>query len=465
MANVIDTLVVLLKLDPTQFNEAQKKAVNDFKKTGEAASGIGKEIESAGKRGAQFFVGMRNEALRFAAVLVGFKGFSQFTTDTISAGAATGRLAKNIGETTEEVATLMQAIALNGGDSKAAGASMMALSQSIEELRATGQSPIVPLFNAMGVSLNKASGELKTVKELYEDLADSVKRNNMSAPQANLYLKQVIPDQGSIDAIIMGKEALDNYYDIAVKIGQLTKEQAKSFQDVEKSAAYFGNTLESVGRKWAAWISDRATNFFLSAGIAINDDIVLDVAKSNALNGPKALMDWISEVSEKGERAADAPKSDALPSLFQKLENTPDGRTSSAGAVGRNQIMPDTARQYHFDPARLREPDYNDQVARAIQLALAKKYNGDLDAMAIAYNAGDGRADAFVKNGRDLTKLPRETQKYVAHERALVGGSGATITNIGTINVKGDSAAEVARDIRTELANNALVQQANSGPQ
>src|SRR6185312_8867168 len=65
--------------------------------------------------------------------------------------------------------------------------------------------------------------------------------------------------------------------------------------------------------------------------------------------------------------------------LMQKLENSGPGETSKKGAIGRNQIMPGTAKQYGFDPSRLGEPAYNDMVARAIEADLSRRYGGNLD--------------------------------------------------------------------------------------
>lgn len=88
---------------------------------------------------------------------------------------------------------------------------------------------------------------------------------------------------------------------------------------------------------------------------------------------------------------------------------------SSAGAIGRYQIMPGTARQYGFDAAKLYDPIYNETVAKAILADLHKRYNGDLAAMAVAYNAGPGKANIWIRGGRDMKLLPRETQKYLQH--------------------------------------------------
>lgn len=92
---------------------------------------------------------------------------------------------------------------------------------------------------------------------------------------------------------------------------------------------------------------------------------------------------------------------------------------SPAGAIGYNQIMPDTAKQYGFDPARLGDKEYNLQASRVILADLSKRYDGDLEAILIGYNAGPGKANTFLRSGRDYRVLPKETRGYLANaERA-----------------------------------------------
>lgn len=105
--------------------------------------------------------------------------------------------------------------------------------------------------------------------------------------------------------------------------------------------------------------------------------------------------------------------------------------TSSAGAVGIAQVMPDTAPEaarmagLEWDEERYRnDPEYNQALGRAYFEAQVEKY-GDPMLAAAAYNAGPGNVDAWlVENGdpRDgsisreewVQKIPfAETQGYV----------------------------------------------------
>lgn len=138
--------------------------------------------------------------------------------------------------------------------------------------------------------------------------------------------------------------------------------------------------------------------------------------------------------------------------LLRQLEGSGDNAVSPKGAIGRYQIMPATARQYmgkDFDVTTLHDPQVNSAVADRVIGDLFKRYNGDMNAIAIAYNAGPGRAGEYLKKGpgtalvavpdktmrggfryeaepsrHDESFLPTETQHYLANERRRMGGSG-----------------------------------------
>lgn len=122
--------------------------------------------------------------------------------------------------------------------------------------------------------------------------------------------------------------------------------------------------------------------------------------------------------------------------IVRPLEGSGDAAISPKGAVGRYQIMPDTAIQYGFDPAKLKDPEYNAKVAQAVLSDLTRRFRKpdgsvDKEAVLIAYNAGPGRAAKFIRDGRDFKGLPAETQRYLEHaerigafEEPPAGGAG-----------------------------------------
>jgi hypothetical protein len=124
-----------------------------------------------------------------------------------------------------------------------------------------------------------------------------------------------------------------------------------------------------------------------------------------------------------------AAGADLLP-LIAHLETAghddPDNAVSHAGALGRYQIMPGTARHYGFDPARLSDPKYSEQAAGTILNDLWRRYRGDASAVLVAYNAGPGRADKWLATGK-RGGLPSETQGYLSKASKWTEGGGIQI--------------------------------------
>jgi soluble lytic murein transglycosylase-like protein len=88
---------------------------------------------------------------------------------------------------------------------------------------------------------------------------------------------------------------------------------------------------------------------------------------------------------------------------------------SRVGAVGAMQTMPKTLRDpgYGVRPAVDNSPQELERVGRDYFSALMKKYKGDAETAAVAYNMGPGATDRWIAGGSDISRLPKETQAYV----------------------------------------------------
>ena len=158
----------------------------------------------------------------------------------------------------------------------------------------------------------------------------------------------------------------------------------------------------------------------------------------NAVGG--AGMAFGGVVGER-DRAIDM---DALLDALMMAESGGDpNAVSRAGAEGLYQIMPSTGRQPGFGVEPLGDafdPQESRRFARDYLQAMLDRYDGDVEAALIAYNAGFGNADKFIAADRNLSALPRrdETEPYVRkimgqlekedRRRDLQMGGGRTIS-------------------------------------
>ncbi|UNA00779.1 portal protein [Edwardsiella phage vB_EpM_ZHS] len=105
---------------------------------------------------------------------------------------------------------------------------------------------------------------------------------------------------------------------------------------------------------------------------------------------------------------------------------------SSAGAQGHFQFMPSTAKQYGLqDPFNLEQ---SAEASAQMYSNLLKKYGGDINKAAAAYNWGEGRVDRY-----GLGKAPAETRGYMAAIAGSGGQQSPTIMQNVNINITGAS--------------------------
>lgn len=133
-------------------------------------------------------------------------------------------------------------------------------------------------------------------------------------------------------------------------------------------------------------------------------------------------------------------------------EANPDTAVSSAGARGRMQIMPDTAREIAKE---MKDPAFrpnmsdeevgqylaNDTVNRRYGTfylnKMLRRYGGDVQAALIAYNGGPARADAWLKANRSDSVIPKESANYYKQVlKRLPGFQGPTANGLPPNDVK-----------------------------
>jgi hypothetical protein len=112
---------------------------------------------------------------------------------------------------------------------------------------------------------------------------------------------------------------------------------------------------------------------------------------------------------------------DALLDALMIAESGGDPKAvSRAGAEGAYQIMPATAADPGFGVSPMEGDRFDPKASRAFARqylqAMLDRYDGDVEAALIAYNAGAGNADKFMAANRDYDVLPQtmQTQPYVS---------------------------------------------------
>ena len=175
MASVIDSLVVKLGLDSTDFQRGEKRVADGLDNTRKRTERTGKQVEASGKQAAEFFGQMQSAAVRFFAALTVGRGLSDFTRTIIQTGAQLDRMAKNFGTSTDRLSRWTAAVKVNGGTAEGFLGTMQGLSSALTELKLTGNTGILPYLQALGVSVADAEGKARPLEDILADIGDQLK--------------------------------------------------------------------------------------------------------------------------------------------------------------------------------------------------------------------------------------------------------------------------------------------------
>src|ERR1700688_183870 len=134
MSTVIDSLIVLLKLDSSNFTDEQKKALESSNKFLDTMDSKVKTLESRNKAAAHSFGDMTNAAEGLFTVIAG-AGMAAFARDTMNSVAATGRMATNIGIATGELSAFGRMVERNGGSAETAAGSMKSFTDTMQRAK------------------------------------------------------------------------------------------------------------------------------------------------------------------------------------------------------------------------------------------------------------------------------------------------------------------------------------------
>ncbi len=467
MATVIDSLLVTLGLDASSFTQGQKEATESLKKTENESNATAKRMEASGKQAGSFFSKIKDEVIGLGVAFLGFQAIKSFAVQITNADAATGRLSKNLKMSAQDLSMWEGAVKRAGGTAGDMDASLASIMKSVESMRfqGTASPDVMAALARTGIDPIKYLSAATPMTERLMMVHD--KLSKMTASDAQYWGQQLGFTEKTVNLLIMNRSELEGILNLQREQNKLSKEDVTIATQRQKAWQDLSTTVSGFGR------------------VVLNDltPPLVDVLKilDMIVKGWRLIWDLplILTGTEKHPTGSAAARTatgriggNNMLSLVQKLEGSGNNSVSPKGAIGRNQIMPATARQYGFDPSRLYEPAYNDQVAMTILADLKSRYGNDTDAILVAYNAGPGAANRFQRAGDNPSVLPMETQKYLAHAHALGAGGGGSSrtstaeTNINTINVNAPHATDadgIAKDMQSSLRRYDLSFQANSG--
>lgn len=185
----------------------------------------------------------KGEALRVMAILTAGRGMKEFLSFTTATSAAAGRMAHNLGMSTQDLTAWQTVAKESGGTAEGMTGSLQGLVDQFQTI--TGQQNLTQVFSNMGVALRGSDGKLRDRTELLMSLAD--KFSSVDPMQANTWGKMMGLDQGTVYMLERGRKALSGLYDEARRNG-ITPEQAAAFAQLQQDWVQLTTQSEALGR-------------------------------------------------------------------------------------------------------------------------------------------------------------------------------------------------------------------------
>lgn len=247
MATIIDSLLVKLGLDSSEFDAKKSKVDKGLKDTGSEADKTGAKLKKSGKDGAEGFENVAKSAAKFLALIGGTMAVKRFIENQIEANAALDRFAQNLDQSANSISAWGNAAELAGGSAEGLQGTMDMLSKSQTELQLTGQSGLIPYFSALGLSLADTQGKARPVNDLLLDLADRFSK--MDRTTANNMGRMMGIDQGTMQLLLKGRSEVELMIRRQKEYGAVTKKQAEESSRLRNAMVASRQSFEAFGRE------------------------------------------------------------------------------------------------------------------------------------------------------------------------------------------------------------------------
>ena len=242
MTEIVEAFVATLGLDPTEYNTEIKKYREDRKRLSEEEQKQNRVSQDGQSRTVAGLRQLRNETAGFLLMLAGATSVVGFAKDMLTADAATGRFAKNVGMSTERVSVWENAIKRAGGTAQEAQQAIATLFNIYQNRKLFGdasKSGALAFFGLNEADLKDPEAALLRIAEVLKKMP----REDVEAQLATLGLSGSIVgllagDRGELTKLLASVEAA----------GVANDESAEAAMSLEEEMAKIAQTIQGAAR-------------------------------------------------------------------------------------------------------------------------------------------------------------------------------------------------------------------------
>lgn len=238
MAHIVDAIMVTLGLDTSKYTAQAENAIKTDARLEKSLDGVEKKGGAVSKN----FEGLANAvkgAAKVFASLAAATGIIRFlqnvAEETRQANEEMLKLQASLGLTAEKINGMRGAGAALGGTAEGMTNSMKGLNKGMNDFVVKGDTSLLPFMNALGVSMVDGQGKLRDVDKVMLDLSDSFSK--MNSEQAYALGQDMGFDEGTIAALMQGRDAMKEMSEYHAKMYTSSKEELAASRELSKNQA------------------------------------------------------------------------------------------------------------------------------------------------------------------------------------------------------------------------------------
>ncbi len=352
---VIDSLLVTLGLDPTDFTKGEKAAAASVIKTEQtvkkSTDNMGRDISKLAAK----FVGL------FLTVQ-GVRGIIGYFRDLNAATRQLGNDSKNFGIAANELKSWQNIAELTGGKAEEVTKTVAAFQDALFNLRYRGQvSDSLVTLGQLGVDLNK----VKDYRALVLETAAALERSGMTRPEKYQFARASGFDEGTTNAILSGTKGLRAYIDEQDRQSHVTDRQIAAATRLEQSIARLKRRFEDVWREVLTKVTPTLSRLFEKIGAwLLNNQGRIENWINTFLgwldgDGPKKFLDFLGKIGD-----AIVTIADGITQLVSGLANIGNTKLGKLLGLGSDQAAGGNAREAAY--AHMNRPGAGDSYRKQV---------------------------------------------------------------------------------------------------
>ena len=231
--NVVETILVKLGLDGSNYNRDAEKAIKTNDKLNSSVKNTDKVVGTVAKTMARWFAGIASAT-----------GLVKLISDVARLNDQLGFLEKNLGMSSTTIKAWQGAAGAMGGSADGMTSSIKSLNMAMNDFKTFGDTSMLPYMNALGVSMVEANGAIRDTDKVMLDLADSFSK--MDREQAFSIASKMGIDEGTFNTLVQGRKEMEKMVEYQKTMYQSSEAELKASRELQKNRALLGQHWESL---------------------------------------------------------------------------------------------------------------------------------------------------------------------------------------------------------------------------